>query len=39
LMAFHALFLGLWVHVVECVLLRNHDVERNAFGDVINELW
>jgi len=39
LMAFHALVLGLWVRVVECVLLANHDVEHDTFGDMINELW
>jgi hypothetical protein len=39
LMAFHALFLGLWVRVVQCVLLANHCVEHNTFGDMINKLW
>jgi len=39
LMGFYALFLGLWVCVVECVLLANHSVEYNTFGDMINKLW
>jgi hypothetical protein len=38
-MAFHTLFLGFWVHVVECVLLASHDIEHITFGDMINNLW